>query len=72
MGMARLGYLQAFGVLFLLAGLYLFGRALATGAAHVRGMKEPILRKERSRDYWFVMGVCIFLWVILVCLLLTS
>ncbi len=69
--MPRLSYLQAFGLLFLLAGFYVFGKALATGAAHVKGMKEPILRKDRPRDYWFVIGVCVFFWVVLVCLLLS-
>ena len=65
-------YLKVFGVMFAIAVVYGIGSALITGSVHIKGMREPIRRQDRPRDYWFVIGIAAFLFVVLAWLFLTS
>ena len=58
-------YLKIFGAVFLAFGLYYIGEALATGRASIKGMKQPILRRDRPRDYWFALGISTFIFMVL-------
>jgi hypothetical protein len=59
-------YLRIFGIVFSIAAVYGIGRALVTGAVHIKGMREPIRRQDRPRDYWFALGLCTFIFAILI------
>ena len=65
-------FLRIFRAVFLVLGIYRIGEALITGRARVKGMKEPILRRERPRDYWFALGITTFIFVAVVWLFFTS
>ena len=65
-------YLRVFGAVFVIAAVYGVGSSLVSGSVHVKGMREPIRRQERPRDYWLVMGVATFIFGVLVWALLTS
>jgi hypothetical protein len=65
-------YLRIFAVLFLVLGIYFISEALATGRASIKGMKQPILRRDRPREYWFALGITTFIIVVLAWAILTS
>ena len=64
--------MRIFGILFLIAAVYGVGRALATGSVHIKGMRGPIRRQERPRDYWFALGIATFIFAVLIWALITS
>jgi hypothetical protein len=64
-------YLKFFGIVFVIAIVFGIVLALVTGTVHVKGMKEPICRQDRPRDYWIVLGAlafifAVFLWLFLI------
>jgi hypothetical protein len=65
-------YLKIFSIVFMIAGVYGTGSALVTGSVHIKGMREPIRRQERPRDYWFAVGIVTFIFGILAWAFLTS
>jgi hypothetical protein len=65
-------YLKVFGLIFLIAAIYFTASALVKGSVHVKGMKEPISRKNRPRDYWFALSIVTFISAILIWAFLTS
>jgi len=65
-------YLRIFGAVFVVLGMYYIGQALTTGRASIKGMKRPILRRDRPRDYWFALGTVTFIFAVLAWVFLTS
>ncbi len=63
-------YLKFFGMVFVIAIVFGIVAALVTGTVHVKGMKEPICREDRPRDYWFVLGALAFIFAALLWLFL--
>jgi hypothetical protein len=58
-------YLRVFGIVFVVAAIYGIGSALVRGSLHIKGMREPIRRQDRPRDFWFALGVCAFIFAVL-------
>jgi hypothetical protein len=65
-------YLRVFGIVFGFSAILGLGWALVTGSVYIKGMKEPIRRMERPRDYWFALGIATFIFVVLEWAFLTS
>lgn len=65
-------YLKVFGIVFMIAAVYGIGSALVRGSVHIKGIREPIRREDRPRDYWFALGVATFIFGLLVWAFLTS
>jgi hypothetical protein len=64
--------LKIFGIFFVIFCVYGIRSALVTGSVHIKGMKGPIRRQERPRDYWFTLGILTFIFAILAWAILTS